>query len=171
LAERDERERKMSDTGSESSGGGETDRDLLGDPVLAGLVDVVREVGAVHPDSDTGVGITLVVGGAVLSGILAGPRKWWEDQTKLAIGAIPGGGKAKAAEMAADKVAAFVAKTRQEMFENGEADSEIGYLHLRNVTVVTPTGRMPLSGGIMIRLQIEQVQAWSFGVVPRRVAD
>jgi hypothetical protein len=161
----------MSDPGTAASGGGVPPSHPLGDPILVGLVNVMNAVDAVHADSDTGVGITLVVGGAVLSGTLGGPRKWWEDQTKLAHAAIPGGGKAKAADMAADLIDAFVAETRQEVLENAEVASETGYLHLRNVTVVTPTGRMPLSGGVMLRLQIEEVQGWSFGVVPRRVAD
>jgi hypothetical protein len=161
----------MSDRGTEVSAGGRPPSDPPGDPILVGLVNVMNEVDAVHADSDTGVGITLVVGGAVLSGTLGGPRKWWEDQVKLAHGAIPGGGKAKAADMAAELIDAYVAETRQEILENTEAASETEYLHLRNVTVVTPTGRMPLSGGVMIRLQIEAVQGWSFGIVPRRVAD
>jgi hypothetical protein len=161
----------MSDRETELSGGGPPLSEPRGDPILVGLVNVINEVDAAHADSDTGVGITLVVGGAVLSGTLGGPRKWWEDQVKLAHGAIPGGGKARAADMTAELIDAFVAETRQGILDNTEAASEAGYLHLRNVTVVTPTGRMPLSGGVMVRLQIGEVQGWSFGAVPRRVAD
>jgi len=47
--------------------------------------------------------------------------------------------------------------------EEAEADSRVEFLHLRNGHVIAAGGVVPTSGGLLIRIRIEEVQAWSFG--------
>lgn len=113
-----------------------------GDPELAALVRAVDQAQAGGPT------LTVMVGGASISGQLVSGTQWWKGLGERARG--PGGGELGTQfSEGADAVS-------QVYCEPAQMEKPIGYLHLQ--AVVTERNR-----NAMWRIRMEAVQAWRWG--------
>jgi hypothetical protein len=127
----------------------------FGDPVLAVLYSAVTSSGGE-------VGMSLLVGGTWVSGMLCSPRSWYEQVAHLVDQSTDGGFGLVFRELGRniyptdDEVEAGVAESRPD-------DRPIGFLHLRDARTVSTSGTVPTDMGGLLRLRIEQVDGWLVG--------
>lgn len=108
------------------------------------------------------LGISLVVGGAWVTGQLIGARSWFEGLAR----SLDAAGAAEGFGDVIRMVGASVYPSESEREAAGEPveDPQLpSFLHLRDAYVITAEGRaVPTSGGF-VRLRVDQVAAWMLG--------
>ena len=134
---------------------GEEPRQPLGDPVLAALYAAFVGAGGE-------IGVSLLVGGGWITGMLCSPRSWFE-QVAFVVDEGTEGEMGLVFRMIGrstyptdDEVDAGVADPRPD-------DQNVGFLHLRDARAIGPTGSVPSDGRGLLRLRIEQVDGWMIG--------
>lgn len=141
-----------SETIEDERGPGQEDR---GDPTLSVLVRIANAGGM-------SLGVTLMVGGAVVSGILVGTADFNE-------------GLAEYIDQKSGPDGKFLADMHRKAAE--DLRSEFGddfkaafgapyvatYIHLRDARVYTPHGSVPRNEGIFWRGRLDSVDGWSIG--------
>lgn len=130
--------------------------DIYRDLMLASFVDLANQAAIGE------LGISLVVGGAWMTGQLVGARAWFEGLAHRLE-------EAGAADGFADvirRVGASVYPSESEREAAGESvDDGIApsFLHLRDAVLIGPDGRgVPHEGGYL-RVRIDEVAAWMLG--------
>jgi hypothetical protein len=91
LLQRQRHGRRSSAESGEIEGDDEEESRDLGpssDLVLSGLVDLLNNIGSRDLDVKVRIGITLVVGGATLTGTLVNAGQWFEKEAALARAAV-----------------------------------------------------------------------------------
>ena len=146
------------------------------DDLLVTLVDVLNHLTERPDDREReGIGITLTVGGAVITGQMISNTAWLDDMDQKIQDAGGGPwatvfsakaeglrarlGEASAAERAvedlADRFAAAVYQVDQP-----------GFIHLKNARVLTPGSGAGIPGnGMHWRGRLAQVSGWAFGLL------
>ena len=146
------------------------------DPYLADLVHTVETVAAAGRKAMPTVRlpVTLIVGGAIVSGEITAGREWWPEYEKQLLSADAGPTTTPGVVSALSHV--MVERIRgvwQSFYASDEAPqlSELSYIHLRDAHVVHPQGFVPGDiQGTLMRLKLAEVLAWSFGTcVPESV--
>jgi hypothetical protein len=134
------------------SGGDEPYRDLM----LASFVNLANQATIGE------LGVSLVVGGAWVTGQLIGARAWFEGLARSL-------DEAGAAEGFADvirMVGASVYPSESELEAAGESPTDDilpSFLHLRDAHVLAPDGRPVPSKGGWVRVRVDEVAAWMLG--------
>lgn len=135
----------------------------VGDHHLIMLVDAITAADAENEAGNTGIGVTLLVGGALISGVMIGfgayldatAERWrrMEDQ-----GDGPG-----MAELFAEEASRF--REEAEIHEVGHAR----YVHLREARFVHPSGLVPTlraqHEGMLMRIEIARIDGFAIGVL------
>jgi hypothetical protein len=146
------------------------------DPYLADLVHTVETVAAAGREAMATVRlpVTLIVGGAIVSGEITAGREWWPEYEKQLLSAdaspttTPGVVNALSQAMAER-----IRRVWHSFYASDEAPrlSELSYVHLKDAHVVHPQGFVPGDvQGTLMRLKLAEVLAWSFGTyVPQSV--
>jgi len=129
-------------------------RQVGADDLLMILVGWINSV-AHETDVGLGVGLSVVVGGTVISGHLIGADDWLRKSAK----SMNEGGRGPAAS-----VNALLAKALDTWRANIAADPapESAYLHLADVRILFATGVTPLARSLW-RVRLDEVQAWQLG--------
>jgi hypothetical protein len=132
------------------------DPDLTPDGTLGALVTIVSQAGGE-------VGISLLVGGSWLSGLLVPGRAWFEQLAHSI--------EADSPEWAAGwRVDVLYPSDDTEEAGNAEPrpdDVQLAYVHLREARLVTPAGCMPTGEhGLLVKCRLSEVAAWSYGILP-----
>lgn len=107
--------------------------------------------------SDLEFGITLTVGGSIVSGTLVGGTKYFETFAKDFSGAWP----KEAQEVIREALASHTA-----IYKAGNDDQEPTppqFLHLINARSFQPTGQLPNNRGVLWRGKINSVSGFSLG--------
>jgi hypothetical protein len=108
------------------------------------------------------LGISLVVGGAWLTGSLVGARSWFEGLARSLdeAGAVDGFGDV--IRMVGAQV--YPSDSEREAAGHVEDDPILpSFLHLRDAHLITPDGRpVPTRGGFL-RVRVDEVAAWMLG--------
>jgi hypothetical protein len=129
-----------------------------GDPVLASFISGFNSVGAAE-GVEIGIGITLLVSGALLSGDLINARAWWEQGVreladfKTQLEGVPA------------SLLEGVQSTYREMAQGyGEISPSdpVRYVHLKNARFI---GRPFQPDDLYLRILIRDVQGWALGKV------
>ncbi|HEX3842670.1 MAG TPA: hypothetical protein VHU85_17900 [Acidimicrobiales bacterium] len=144
----------------------ETASDLSGDPALTSLVYTVELVSFTQEGVSIGLPLTLIVGGATVTGTLTAARVWWpgmEDRYR-AMTAAPGTDPDAAAIFTAAMADATHSVWGQVFAEEPEF-SKIDYLHLSGARVVHAQGLVPQLEGLAMRIRLSDVQGWSIGLL------
>jgi hypothetical protein len=119
------------------------------------LEDFVRLAGRVD---GFGIGVTLVVAGAVITGTLIGFREYFREYGKQWAKALGGGENARFAEERWSKVG----EDDLAALEHA-ATPRFSYVHLKNARFVTGTMLVPTKGGMLWRGRLSEVSGFSFG--------
>jgi hypothetical protein len=135
-------------------------------------VSLVNGVGRQAPGEWIGLGVTLLVGGTVLSGDLVSAAKWWSDlEESVRTRARDSQGSSNATDatqVVGERFAEAFRLYREEVYERpldeGEAD-RVEHLHLMDVRVVTPSGLVPSPDvmGLPLRISIDKIEGWTLG--------
>lgn len=132
------------------------------DPLLVVLVRLAHR--------ELEMGMTLTVGGLLVSGTLVGGRKYFEgvaNQFRNAPGGTPGVGAAVAEAFDGVAVELYGSRTQGESNNDGEGDEaseqdlRIGFIHLRDVRVLDPQGHS--ATGAWWRGRLSAVDGFMFG--------
>lgn len=129
-----------------------------GDGLLLTLARMVD--GRSRSDADFGIGITVLVEGQVLSGVMVGPRRWLAELATLsraASGAAQGQGDFLAS------LAATFERVGDVIYGSQDEEAPVGYLHLLNARPLLPHWVGP---GIPFRVAASRVSGWTLGEVP-----
>lgn len=129
----------------------------IGDQVLAVLYKSISATGGE-------LGVSLLVGGSWVSGILCSARTWFEQVAHLVDENSEGG-----FGMVFRQLGRFIYPTEDEI-EAGVADQvdedrPIGFLHLRDARVISASGSVPTDNKGFLRLRLEQVDGWMIGAL------
>lgn len=128
---------------------------VLGDKILAALCSAVTSAGGE-------VGISLLLGGNWLTGMLCSPRSWYQQVAHLVDQESDSGfgvvfrELGRAVSPTDDEIEAAVATPTPD---------ESGYLHLRDARTFSASGTPVPESGALIRVRIERVDAWAFGSI------
>lgn len=127
----------------------------LGDSVLAVLYSTITSTGGE-------IGVSLLVGGNWITGMLCSPRSWYEQVGHLVDTASDNGFGLVFRELGrsiyptSDEVDAGVA-------DPPPSERIIGFIHLRDARTISPSGSIPTNAGGLVRLRIEQIDGWMVG--------
>lgn len=107
------------------------------------------------------LGITLNIGGSLVSGILIGGQRYFADFVKL----FPGEAKGEWAQLLRTEIEGHSAIYEQK-------DAEIpqyppNFVHLREASLFSPSGSIPTVGGVLWRGKINAVSGFSLGVLAK----
>jgi hypothetical protein len=132
---------------------------------LLSLVGTVETAASVADGVEASAGITLIVGGSIISGDMVGGRQWWaEEAAKVRSAAPTDGSPITDVAVHATESIAKVFDVLKQTYETAESDyTLIPHIHLKNVTFLS-TGH-PLSTRVSMRIRIADVQGWSFSRV------
>jgi hypothetical protein len=140
------------------------------DAELTRIVRAVNEAGA-KPGTSLAVPMTLVTGGTLISGFLVSGREWWDEvhgELEQAPFRPPVGRPAANPEALRDQLAHTFAEVRDVYARHPGADEHACFLHLRSARAFEAGGVVPTEeGALMLRVRLEEVQAWSFGSLER----
>ncbi len=146
------------------------------DDLLAILVNVLNRFTERPDDRETeGIGITLTVGGAVITGQMISNTAWFDDMDQKIQDAGGGPwatvfsakaeglraqlGEASAAEQAVEDLADRFAAA---VYQVGQT----GLIHLKNARVLTPGSGAGIPGnGMHWRGRLTEVSGWAFGLL------
>lgn len=120
------------------------------DWVLQHLINVICR-------NDTPFGLTVTVGGALVSGIVISPGAWIE-----AIANVDGG---RGSDLASHLESFATEKIGD---EDELDDDDVEYLHMREARYLGANGWLPAADGCIWRARINQITSWSVGVMGRR---
>ena len=135
----------------------DSEEGAIGDHVLAILYSTMTKYGGE-------LGVSLLVGGAWISGILCSPRSWFEQAAHLINEGTDDGFGIVFQELGrgiyptGDEVEAGVATAPV-------PDRVVGYLHLRAAYSLSTSGRMPSDERGLLRIRIDHVAGWMLGTL------
>jgi hypothetical protein len=131
--------------------------------------DIVLEgyVHAVNRSVDTGIGVTLFVGGSVITGMLIGIAEYysllgdfWAETFKNDTGA-----------MMAKSYKELSKRTHRSLTSQKDDDHRPPvFIHLKNAQVVSADGMVPSSPTMLWRGRIGQVQGYAMGTLQRSLS-
>lgn len=128
-----------------------------GDHVLSALSNAFTSQGDDLP-------LTLLVGGTWITGVPCSPRAWY---TQVAHVADEAGNTGIATVFLMTGRQAYPSQDEIEAGVAGESadGSTANFIHLRDARSVGPTGVVPSEGGMLLKVRLESVDAWSLGVL------
>jgi hypothetical protein len=133
------------------------------------LIVLVRSVNA---SPMTSIGITLLVGGSLISGLLVGGNMFFDDIAERFGGELDARAKAEGGSEDEPgletelREAAMTLYGRGSKPDDSEEEAPIAYLHLRDAYIYHPGGtRLPDGQGTWLRVRIDSVDAWAFGML------
>lgn len=109
---------------------------------------------------ESAIGVTLWVGGSIVSGELISRSAFFAGVADM-MRTRP---NTEAFVLAFDKFAKDAAEEDSQTAE-GESESRIGYIHLRNARTFNSGNPIPANQGVWWRGRMESVDAWSFGLL------
>lgn len=125
-------------------------RDLM----LAGFADLANQ-GQLHD-----LGISLLVGGAWLTGELVGARAWFEGVGRW-LDTTGNGGFGDVFRMLGAE--AYPSESEREVIGAGPAATEHTYfVHLSGARLISGVASLPMEGG-WVRVRVDDVSAWLIG--------
>jgi hypothetical protein len=129
--------------GTDAVNGADREAPQPGDPELAALVRSVDE-GQVG-----GMPVTVLVGGASISGDLISGAQWWETMGQLAR-------RTEAGDVSEQFAAG--ADSIRELYSSADVTERrpIGYLHMQNIATAG-------SNIVGLRIRMEEIQGWRWG--------
>jgi hypothetical protein len=101
--------------------------------------------------ADTEIGLTLNVGGLVVSGLLVSPHRFFKSVAQDTLGTEAGLGD-------------FLVKTMENAYSDTFSGESVIYLHLDQAQIFMP-GQPPLPGDrtMLWRGRLSEIDGWSFG--------
>ncbi|WP_433704437.1 gas vesicle accessory protein GvpU [Paraburkholderia sacchari] len=103
------------------------------------------------------MGITIVLGGTVVSGTLIGGKTYFDTFAQNFVDAWP-----DLAQESRDPLRETLAKPG-EHYGNGYDEAGTSFIHLKDATIRTPSGYMPTSTGLLWRGRLSEVSGFSLG--------
>jgi hypothetical protein len=134
----------------------EVEQEIHGQSVdwyLQKIVSLANDVGV-----GLEMGITLVLGGSVISGILISGKKYFDTFASDLSAAWPGANKEEIRKSFASLGA---------IYDQGDGQEELPppqYIHLSNARIYSPSGSLPTKGGVLWRGKINAVSGFSLGL-------
>lgn len=133
------------------------------DAVLATIVAMVNTF------ESGGFGITLTVGGSLVTGILISGTEYfqrfaefWPQSTNTKLGET-------LKKIFMDVAEDFGKQAKEQFEEHASGDykttSPLQFIHLKDARVATPSGLVPTHFGLLWRGRLSEVQAFSWGVL------
>jgi hypothetical protein len=119
--------------------------------------DVLRVLARLAQESGVEMGITLAVGGGVVSGVLIAREKWL-DKYVLAYSASSEEGQAVARRLRE-------AFSQNDLIESEATPFSYHYLHLQDAQVVHGSTGLPADRGGFWRVRLDAVTGWSPGTL------
>ena len=137
------------------------------DPVLATLVEVANHEKC-EDETPVEIHITVVVGGATVTGVLTSNAKWFEAQPML--NSYAEGLREDAAEQNAVMSALESLEDIDPHWRRAiHAEASVGYLHLRNARFFAGPNLVPSkngnSDGMFWRCKLTDVSGWALGSI------
>lgn len=134
--------------------------DIKGDAVLDSYINAVNE------SKEMGIGITLFVGGAVVTGTLIGVREYFELLARFWSDVVETAEGAEMAKAHRD----LGERSRDALMKNAEDDVQRPlFVHLKNAQVISPQAAFPTKPAMLWRGRVGEVQAYSMGTMQLQV--
>jgi hypothetical protein len=128
----------------------------FGDPLLACLYKAIAH------DNHGEFGVTLLTGGAWLSGMAISGRSWFEHVAKLASG--QGSDADQTFKMIGQQLYPGEVEVEAGVVEPPPADRRIGFIHLRDARLFHGDASLPTDGGL-VRIRLDAIDGWVFGTL------
>ena len=134
------------------------------DIFLAQLVHTVELAATMDRSTDVRVPVTVIVGGATVSGDVTAGRYWWAKFEELVRAAQPGpSATAESATTLGQLLGDAYHRLWPPVYERQPELLQDDSLHLTDAHVVHARGLVPSPGGLLMRLKLGEVQGWSLG--------
>jgi hypothetical protein len=129
------------------------------DPVLAAYVALINSVSARDGMADFGFDMTVAVDGLLITGNVIGGATWFKRVAEKLRADT-----ASAGEAIGDALAQPLERVREQTYESGD-ERGVAYLHLVNAHPVVATPGVVWQGGMLLRIRLDSISAWTFGGV------
>lgn len=113
---------------------------------------------AYYAEEGAVIGISVLVGGAWVTGTLVSSRKWFEMLDDI----LRQYGRGEQIGSFAITMREFIKITQPSEPQNGDDSRPIKYVHLADARLVTPVGAWP-SEPCPIRLRLSEIAGWAIG--------
>ena len=134
------------------------------DIFLAELVYTVELAASIEKGADVRVPVTVIAGGATVSGDITAGRFWWAKFEELVRAAEPGPStNAESAQAIGKLLGDAYHRLWPTAYERQPDLLRTDCLHLTDAHVIYARGIVPSPGGLLMRLRLAEVQGWSLG--------
>jgi hypothetical protein len=125
------------------------------DPQLLQFIDLVD----LASDESTSIPLTIIVGGAVITGECIGEPAYWKSYGVRIASAASYKDKGQH-----DEVVAVYSRKGYEAVNERRRQSQLPrFIHFSDAKLVTGAIVAPQGEGLLLRVQLDEVQAWSWG--------
>jgi hypothetical protein len=142
------------------------------DIFLAQLVHTVELAASIDKGTDVRVPVTVIVGGATVSGDVTAGRFWWAKFEEVVRAAEPGpSATAESATALGKLLGDAYHRLWPAVYEQQPDLSQADSLHLTDAHVIHARGSVPSPGGLLMRLKLGEVQGWSLGKLEEGLSE
>ena len=142
------------------------------DIFLAELVHTVEMAASIDKRTDVRVPVTVIVGGATVSGDVTAGRFWWAKFEEVVRAAEPGPSATTESATALGKLLGDAYhRLWPTVYERQPDLMQADSLHLTDAHVIHARGIVPSPGGLLMRLKLAEVQGWSLGKLEAGVSE